>query len=73
MPLAHLYGPFRYENLEGAPDDEFRREIIDGSLIVTPAPNGGHQSASANLHGILRLASTPEALALAAPFDWRQG
>ncbi len=64
-------GPFHYEDLDGLPDDCYRREIIGGSLIVTPAPNGGHQLASARLTALLLAAQTPETLTLAAPFDWR--
>jgi Uma2 family endonuclease len=72
LQTTRLYGPFRYEDLEDAPDDGYRREIIDGSLIVTPAPNLGHQLALANLYSILRAAATPEIMALFAPLDWRQ-
>lgn len=64
-------GPFHYLDLEDGPDDCYRREIIGGSLIVTPAPNGGHQLASARLTVILMAAQVPDTLTLAAPFDWR--
>lgn len=36
---------FTYEDLAGFPDDNRRREIIDGELIVTPAPGPKHQDA----------------------------
>lgn len=65
-------GPFQFEDLEDEPNDCYRREIIGGTLIVTPTPNFGHQLASANLYGILRSAGTPDTLALYAPLDWRQ-
>jgi Uma2 family endonuclease len=71
LQSTRLYGPFRYEDLEDAPDDEYRREIIDGNLLVTPAPNGGHQLASARMHSILLAAGTADTLTLFAPFDWR--
>ena len=64
-------GPFHYLDLEDGPNDGYRREIIGGSLIVTPAPNGGHQLASIRLATLLLAAQTPETLTLTAPFDWR--
>lgn len=70
LQSTRLYGPFRYEDLEDAPNDGYRREIIDGSLIVTPAPDGGHQLAVVRLAAMLLLAQTPEAMTLVAPFDW---
>lgn len=64
-------GPFHYADLEDGPDDFYRREIIGGSLIVTPAPNFGHQRAVVRLAAILLAAETPGTCALVAPFDWR--
>jgi Uma2 family endonuclease len=32
-----------YEDLEAFPEDNLRRELIDGELIVTAAPGGRHQ------------------------------
>ena len=43
-------GAFSYEDLEDAPYNGYRREIIGGSLIVTRAPNFRHQLVSARLH-----------------------
>jgi Uma2 family endonuclease len=34
-----------YEDLQAFPEDNFRRELIDGELIVTAAPNTRHQRA----------------------------
>jgi Uma2 family endonuclease len=68
---TRLYGPFHYEDLEDAPDDGYRREIIGGSLIVTPAPNLGHQRASVLLSALLLAAERSHTMVLAAPFDWR--
>jgi Uma2 family endonuclease len=36
---------YTYADLATFPDDHMRREIIDGELIVTPAPRTGHQRA----------------------------
>jgi Uma2 family endonuclease len=35
--------PFTVEDLDRMPDDGHRYELIDGMLIVSPAPNLGHQ------------------------------
>ncbi len=40
---------YTYEDLERFPDDNLRREIIDGELIVTAAPVPRHQRAVAAL------------------------
>ena len=63
--------PFTYGDLEDMPDDGYRREIIGGSLIVTPSPSGGHQRATGTLFALLRAAETPETMAMVAPFDWK--
>lgn len=64
-------GPFHYDDLEAMPDDGYRREIIGGCLIVTPAPNYAHQRAQGRLVAILMAAETPDTRAVAAPFDWK--
>jgi Uma2 family endonuclease len=63
--------PFTYDDLEAMPDDGYRREIIGGSLIVTPSPTGGHQRVALNLSLVLRLGETPETMAIPAPYDWK--
>ncbi len=43
-----------YEDLERFPDDNLRRELIGGELIVTPAPRPRHQEAADELTFRLR-------------------
>jgi Uma2 family endonuclease len=38
-------GRLDYEDLRAFPDDNLRRELIDGELVVTAAPSGRHQDA----------------------------
>ncbi|MGH9277840.1 MAG: Uma2 family endonuclease [Acidimicrobiales bacterium] len=63
--------PFTYEDLEDLPEDGYRREIIGGSLIVTPAPNARHQLVVAQLLALLHSAKTATIAVLTAPYDWR--
>jgi Uma2 family endonuclease len=44
---------YTYADLEGFPDDNLRREIIDGELIVTAAPVTRHQQVVMTLAGEL--------------------
>lgn len=69
--MAQPTRPFTYDDLEDMPDDGYRREIIGGSLIVTPAPNGGHQRLGGGLYAALRSAETPGTMAMVAPYDWK--
>ena len=60
---------FTRADLERMPDDGHRYEIIDGTLIVTPAPSVRHQTVAGRLH-LLLSASLPDDLrVLFAPTD----
>lgn len=60
---------FTRRDLDAMPDDGNRYELIDGLLIVTPAPGFRHQVAVLELAIRLR-AARPEGLqVLTAPFD----
>jgi Uma2 family endonuclease len=63
--------PFTVDDLEAMPDDGHRYELIDGVLIVTPAPGWHHQEGSGALFVQLRNACTPEFRVLSAPFGVR--
>jgi Uma2 family endonuclease len=59
-----------YEDLENFPDDNLRREVIDGELYVTPAPSRAHQHAVGEIFVALRAhAKCVGGEALVAPFD----
>lgn len=61
--------PLTRADLDAMPDDGHRYELIDGVLVVTPAPVWMHQRVSSNLLKIL-LAGCPSDLeVLHAPFD----
>jgi Uma2 family endonuclease len=51
------------------PDDGHRYELIDGVLVVTPAPTPRHQVVSSNLNDRLRAACPSDLVVLYAPLD----
>ena len=66
---ATSHGPMTRAELDALPDDGRRHELIDGVLVVTPAPLIRHQAA---VMGFIRLLdnSCPERLVLfTAPVD----
>lgn len=66
-----IAGPFTWEDLEAAPDDGYRRELIHGVMIVSPTPIRRHQRALTRLLVILDAAKTEGLEVIVAPFDWR--
>ena len=67
MPASHT--DWTVDMVHALPDDGNRYEVIDGELLVTPAPTLPHQRASAKLY--LLLASYAESVGLEllyAPF-----
>jgi Uma2 family endonuclease len=65
--------PFTVDDLEGMPDDDNRYELIDGMLLVSPAPDWPHQEMGAELFFQLRLRFPPGVRVLTAPFAVRTG
>ena len=63
--------PLTHEDLVSLPDDGNRYEIINGELIVTPAPLVRHQRVVVNLTVLLALFLTQNSTGevLVAPFD----
>jgi len=60
---------FTVEDLEEMPDDGNRYELIDGALLVTPAPSVRHQRLSVRLTLVLTDACPAGLWVLAAPLD----
>lgn len=65
--------PLTVEDLEGMPDDGHRYELVDGTLLVTPAPATRHQMCVVQLSSDLLTAAGREHLVLVAPYDWVVG
>ena len=61
--------PLTRADLETMPDDGHRYELIDGALLVTPAPSRRHQTAAGELFVILRASCPATMQVLIAPFD----
>jgi Uma2 family endonuclease len=53
MHMAHTAKDWTVADLEQLPDDGNRYEVIDGELLVTPAPNLDHQEAVLQLARLL--------------------
>jgi Uma2 family endonuclease len=60
--------PFTVQDLERLPDDGNRYELIDGLLLVTPAPGWSHQEMGFALAVHLRALCPPAMRVLPAPF-----
>jgi len=69
--LAPGSRPFTVADLEAMPDDGRRYELIDGMLLVSPAPGWGHQHMMLALARLLHDACPPDMEVLAAPFGVR--
>ena len=57
------------EDLEAMPEDGRRYELIDGAIVVTPAPEVSHQRISYRLQRLLDDAAGPEWEVFQAPTD----
>ena len=64
-------GEWTNEALETLPDNGLRYEILDGTLLVTPAPTPRHQTVVLELAVLLRLACPPDHQVFVAPLDWQ--
>ncbi len=60
---------FTRADLDAMPDDGHRYELIDGTLVVTPAPVARHQVIVLNLAISLKAACPDDMQVFVAPFD----
>lgn len=68
LPIRHTY---TVDDLDDRPDDGNRYELIDGTLIVTPAPTPPHQRVVARVWAVLDALLPGGFEAFVAPFDVR--
>ncbi len=66
MAMSQSYGGWTLEMVHALPDDGNRYEVVDGELLVTPAPTFAHQRAALLLAPLL--ASYAESIGLAVAF-----
>jgi len=66
-----LDGEWTVELLETLPDDGLRYELIDGTLLVSPAPSALHQIVAANMFRLLDGAARVDRAVLFAPVAWQ--
>jgi Uma2 family endonuclease len=69
MTVTMLSGPFTREALDAMPEDGRRHELLDGALVVTPAPSPAHQRCVARLLVGLAAACPADLDVLVAPLD----
>lgn len=70
MGMPHAAEPWTAERVRALPEDGRRYELIDGSLIVTPAPRGVHQVAVSALERVFHRALSSATLnVLHSPAD----
>jgi Uma2 family endonuclease len=73
MTALEWGSPITLADLEAMPEDGHRYELIDGTLLVTPAPNTRHQLCVARLLIVLGTAAGSDVHVLPAPYDWVAG
>jgi Uma2 family endonuclease len=69
--IPHAVDGWTVEDLEHFPADGLRYELLDGFLLVTPAPSGPHQTAVLELAVLLRSAMPSHLKVYIAPRDWQ--
>jgi Uma2 family endonuclease len=71
QPLMPPLREWTVADLEGLPDDGLQYELLDGMLLVSPAPVPLHQRAVGNLYIALRAACPASMEVFMAPLDWQ--
>ncbi len=69
MTAVETAGRFTRADLDAMPDDGRRYELLDGAIIVTPAPTPAHQDAVLNLAQLLRAEVPAHLKVFIAPLD----
>ena len=59
------------DDVDALPDDGLRYELVDGSLLVSPAPGPRHQRGVFSVARALAAACPPELEVFVAPLDFR--
>jgi Uma2 family endonuclease len=67
---ADLDRPRTVDDLAYLPDDGNRYELLDGELVVSPAPIPLHQMAVLGISDALRVACPPDLRVFVAPIDY---
>jgi Uma2 family endonuclease len=67
----HIDGEWTVDDLETLPDDGLRYELLDGTLIVSPASVPRHQRAIVRLVLLLSAACPADHEVFVAPLDWQ--
>ena len=67
----HIDGEWTVDDLETLPDDGLRYELLDGTLIVSPAPVPRHQRALLRLAILLTDSCPADHEVIVAPLDWQ--
>lgn len=75
QPVVETHLPYgrglTWEDLQSVPDEDYwRYEIVDGSLLVSPAPDLVHQRCVVKLAQLLDAARPDHLEVLTAPFDY---
>ena len=68
-PVGLPRRPLTRADLDAMPDDGHRYELIDGILVVSPAPRIRHQEFVAQMHLLLHASCPAELKVLFAPLD----
>jgi Uma2 family endonuclease len=71
MPVMPRENEWTVDDLDLIPDDGLQYELLDGMLLVSPAPIPVHQRVIRKLCAVLEAACPPEFEVFFAPLDWR--